>query len=124
MTHGIVVINTILLPAPQDGLAMNKPRNVLWLIQEMDLEVNQHAKTSAVAVEVVVVINIDATPKTIPARYALKKILDAVLIELPHAMVVKMAQIKHNSLNVIKLIQINQNVILVVRTNPNQDVHQ
>jgi len=47
MTHGIVVINMILLLAHQDGLVIKPLENVLWPTQEMVLEVNQLAKTTA-----------------------------------------------------------------------------
>jgi len=58
MTHGIVEINMILIPALQDGLVMRAQTNVLWLTQVMDSEVNQLAKLSATAI--MVSINIDA----------------------------------------------------------------
>jgi len=109
MTHGIVVINMILLLAHQDGLVIKPLENVLWPTQEMVLEVNQLAKTTA---NQEVKPSIDAIPQLVSAKNVKKEILDVTPIEtLP----VETANPNQDQLprcsNATKLIQNNQHVM-------------
>jgi hypothetical protein len=84
MIHGTVEINTIPLPAHQDGLVIPLLENVLWPIQEMDLEVNQLVKTSAFHISQSLT-NIDAILQPTPATNAKRVILDVIMIDQSHA---------------------------------------
>jgi len=81
MTHGTVVTNMIPLPAPQDGLVMLTPRNVLWLTQEMDSVVNQLAITSAKDTDQTSPILIDVIPPSVSAKPVKRVIPDVAQID-------------------------------------------
>jgi len=92
MTHGIVVINMILLLALQDGHVMRPQENVLWPIQVMDSEVNQLAKITANHIQVqahMVETLIDATSHHSSVKNVRKVILVAAQIEEPNAQTAK-----------------------------------
>jgi hypothetical protein len=111
MIHGIVEINMILLPAPQDGLAILQLVNVLWLIQEKDLEVDQFVTISAK--DMIMVINTDAIPQLVLAISVRKMILDVAQIETFNVLIVpQFHQIQITIINTsaTKLIQKIQSV--------------
>jgi len=115
MIHGTVEINMIPLLAHQDGLVINMPDNALWPTQEMDLEVNQPAKTSANQTDQQEEIPIDATQLTIHAKLVKREILDVTQTEPLLVETVQMAQTQLKCSNVTKLIQNNQNARCALR---------
>jgi len=111
MIHGIVEINMILQPALQDGLAILQQVNVLWLIQEKDLEVDQFVTISAKDMTMVTLI--DAILLSVLAISARKVKLDVAQIETFNALIVpQFHQIQITIINtsVTKLIQKIQSV--------------
>jgi hypothetical protein len=113
MTHGIVVINMILLPVHQDGLVMRELVNALWQTQVMVLEVNQLVPISA---NHMALILIDAILLLVSVKNVKLEILDVIKIETLHVETVYhqfLQQVKNSS--AIKLIQNNQHVISAQR---------
>jgi len=112
MTHGTVEINMIPPLAHQDGLVMKHPENVLWLTQEMDLEVNQLAKITATLDQTHqaqdMMTNTDAIQPAILVINVRKETLDAALIDQALVLTVKI-QIHPNFSDAIRPTQNNQN---------------
>jgi hypothetical protein len=112
MIHGIVETNMILQPALQDGLAILQQVNVLWLIQEKDLEVDQFVTISAKDMTMVTLI--DAILLSVLAISARKVKLDVAQIETFNALIVPQfhhqIQITIINTSVTKLIQKIQSV--------------
>lgn len=99
MIHGIVEINMIQQLALQDGLAILQQVNVLWLIQEKDLEVDQFVTISAK--DMTMVILIDAILLLVLVISARKVMLDVAQIEM---------------FNVLIVPQFHQNQIIIINT--------
>lgn len=131
MIHGIVEINMIPLPAHQDGLVIHHPENVLWLIQEMDLEVNQLVKITVLdmdhtQVQDHMMIPIDAILQLVSVRNALMPLIqDVDQIDLLNATTVNLHhQIQLININATKLMKLIQNVRNVQMTNKKDAIHK
>jgi DUF1365 family protein len=107
----------ILPHAHQDGPVTKVLENALWLTQEMDLEVNQLVKITAVAdhTQVQAETLIDATLLTIFARRVKRETLDAAQIEQQHVATAKIQIPLTIYLSAIELTQINQSARNVIR---------
>jgi hypothetical protein len=114
MIHGTVEINMIPLPAHQDGLVILHQENALWPIQEMDLEVNQLVKITALHMDHIQVhpvqILIDAILQLVYARNVKIRLIQGVAqTDLLNATIVPHNQITRVSSNAIRLTQQIQN---------------
>jgi hypothetical protein len=119
MTHGTVEINSIPPPAPQDGLVMKLPTNVLWPSQEMDLvqelPANNTAATDQTHQEET---NINVIPLPIPvisARRVMTQIAQQTE-ELPA--ITARTQIQLSSSSVTELTKTTHNANHAQRTLP------
>jgi len=123
-THSTAEINMIPPPAPQDGLVMSPPTNVLWPTQEMALEVNQPVKTTARVQTHHQARHSDATPPTIFARHVKTVMKDALKTNQLLVQTARTQIQTQTTTSVTELTQIIQNVVHAkkerVAANPNK----
>jgi len=119
MTHGTVEINSIPPPAPQDGLVMNLPTNVLWPSQETDsvqeLPVNNTAATQD---QIHTKTNIDAIPLPIPATSARRVMMKTAHQTEELLAITARTQIQLSSSSVTELTKTTHNASHAQRTLP------